>query len=122
MFVMAQCWANMKKKNLDDGLSHPEKLGTTLEHAGVAVTVTTLTDVFAFGVVTQMPGLAAFCVCTAISLGSIYLLQISWFSAWMSLDEERIAAGRDGLVPCVVHGKDHRPSSCSQKEYGAMVM
>ena len=124
MFVMAQCWANMKKKNLDDGLSHPEKLGTTLEHAGVAVTVTTLTDVFAFGVgaVTQMPGLAAFCVCTAISLGSIYLLQISWFAAWMSLDEERIAAGRDGLVPCVVHGKDYKPSSCSQKDYGSIIM
>jgi len=124
MFVMAQCWANMKKKKLDEGLTHAEKLGTTLEHAGVAITVTTVTDVFAFGVgaVTQMPGLAAFCVCTAISLASIFILQISWFAAWMSLDEERIAAGRDGLVPCVVHDKDYRPSSCSQKEYGAMVM
>ena len=124
MFVMAQCWANMKKKKLDEGLTHAEKLGTTLEHAGVAITVTTVTDVFAFGVgaCTQMPGLAAFCVCTAISLGSIFLLQISWFAAWMSLDEERIAAGRDGLVPWVVHDKDFKPSRCSQKEYGAAVM
>ena len=50
MFVLCQCWANLKKKKLDDGLSHPEKLGTTMKHAGVAITVTTITDVFAFGV------------------------------------------------------------------------
>ena len=68
-----------------------------------------------------MPGLAAFCVCTAISLGSIYLLQISWFTAWLSLDEQRIAAGRDGLVPCVVH-KDFRPSKWSQRDYGDIVV
>ena len=46
-----------------------------------------------------MPGLESFCVCTAIGLGSIYLLQISWFVAWMSLDEKRISAGGDGLQP-----------------------
>lgn len=50
MFVIAQCWSNMKKNTLNDGLSHPEQMGKTLKHAGVAVTVTTLTDVFAFGV------------------------------------------------------------------------
>ena len=68
-----------------------------------------------------MPGLGAFCVCTAISLGAIYLLQISWFAAWMSLDEERIAAGRDGLVPCIVH-KDFQPSACSRTSYGDIIV
>ena len=68
-----------------------------------------------------MPGLAAFCVCTALSLGSIYLLQISWFVAWMSLDERRIAEGRDGLVPCLVH-EDFKPSKCSRTNYGDIVV
>ena len=40
------------------------------------MTVTSFTDVFAFGVdaFTQMPGLQSFCVCTA--LGCIYVLQV----------------------------------------------
>ena len=49
-----------------------------------------------------MPGLQSFCVCTALALGAIYLLQITWFVAWMSLDEKRIAVGRYGCLPCIV--------------------
>ena len=68
-----------------------------------------------------MPGLESFCVCTAIGLGSIYLLQISWFVAWMSLDERRIASGHDGLLPCIVH-EDFKPTACSQKTYGDVIV
>lgn len=50
-----------------------------------------------------MPGLQSFCVCTALALGAIYLLQITWFVAWMSLDEKRIATDRNGCLPCIVH-------------------
>jgi predicted RND superfamily exporter protein len=91
-------------------------MGIALKHAGVSVTVTSLTDVFAFGVgaVTQMPGLESFCVCTAIGLGSIYLLQVSWFVAWMSLDEKRVAGGADGILPCIVH-TDYKGSGSSDR-------
>ena len=48
-------------------------------HAGVSLTVTTVTDVsaFAVGAVTLMPGLQSFCVTTALALAAIYLLQVS---------------------------------------------
>jgi len=123
MFVIVQCWTNMNKDPRSLGLSIPDKMGIALKHAGVSVTVTSLTDVFAFGVgaVTRMPGLESFCVCTAIGLGSIYLFQVSWFVAWMTLDEERIRSGRDGLIPCVVH-RDHQPSHCSQNKFGSKVL
>ena len=68
-----------------------------------------------------MPGLESFCVCTAIGLGSIYLLQISWFVAWMSLDEKRISAGGDGLLPCIVH-QDYKPPACSERNYGDWIV
>ena len=68
-----------------------------------------------------MPGLESFSVCTAIGLGSIYLLQVSWFVAWMSLDERRIATGRDGLLMCVVH-KDYKPSPCCKQNLGDVVV
>ena len=41
-----------------------------------------------------MPGLQSFCVCTAIALGSIYVLQLTWFTAWLVIDERRRAANR----------------------------
>ena len=51
----------------------------------------------------NMPGLQSFCVCTAIGLGSIYLLQVTWFTAWLTLDEGRIELEGDGLIPCYTH-------------------
>ena len=60
-------------------------------------------------------------MCTAIGLGSIYLLQISWFVAWMSLDEKRIGAGGDGILPCIVH-QDYQPPACSQTDYGQLIV
>ena len=50
MFVIVQCWTNMKRDPTSQGLSIAEKMGIAFKHAGVSVTVTSLTDVFAFGV------------------------------------------------------------------------
>ncbi len=48
MFVVVQCWNNLPVSDAQDDL--PERMGLALKHAGVAITVTSLTDVFAFGV------------------------------------------------------------------------
>ena len=50
MFVIVQCWTNMKRNPSSQGLCIADKMGIALKHAGVSVTVTSLTDVFAFGV------------------------------------------------------------------------
>ena len=60
-----------------------------------------------------MPGLQSFCVCTAIALASIYVLQLTWFTAWLVIDERRKEGRRDGLLPCLVHREDYQPASCS---------
>ena len=57
-----------------------------------------------------MPGLQSFCVCTALALASISLLQLSWFSAWLGLDERRREAGRSSLLPCLLHPQSSKPS------------
>lgn len=119
MFVIVQCWRNLNQDSEAARLPLPERIGKAMRHAGVSVTVTSLTDVFAFGVgaVTQMPGLQYFCICSAIGLGVIFLLQVSWFVAWMSLDEKRIESGRDGVLPCIVH-RDYQPSTCTPRING----
>jgi len=111
MFVIVQCFFNMKRAQKLN-LEVDEEIGLALKHAGVSVTITTLTDVFAFGVgaATRMPGLESFCVTCAIALAAIFLLQISWFTAFLSIDEKRIRGGRDGLIPCYVHKKLTPPS------------
>ena len=46
MFVIVACWKNLNLGN--SKVSLPEKIGRTLQHAGVSITVTTMTDIAAF--------------------------------------------------------------------------
>ena len=50
-----------------------------------------------------LPGLQAFCISCAIALASVFLLQTSWFVAYVTLDQKRIADRRDGCFPCIKH-------------------
>merc|ERR1719510_612341 len=105
MFVIVQCLYNLESSDVGE-LSIEERMGLTLKHAGVAITVTSLTDMFAFGIgaVTILPGLQAFCISCAFAIGAIYLLQASWFVACLSLDEKRIKDKRNAFCPsCVKH-------------------
>ena len=66
------------------------KIGKTLEKilsSGVAVSVTTFTDVIAFfvGSNTVLPGLQSFCIYAAVAIFAIYALQVTHFVAWFSL-------------------------------------
>ena len=49
MFVIVQCFNNLSKEEKAIP-SVPERIGLTMKHAGVAITVTSLTNVFAFGI------------------------------------------------------------------------
>ena len=49
MFVIVQCWYNLKEDEVS-GKSVHEKIGLTMRHAGAAISVTSITDVFAFGI------------------------------------------------------------------------
>ena len=105
MFVITQCWNNLATK---PGLSRERRLGLTLAHAGLSITVTSVTDIAAFAVsaITLMPGLQSFCICTAVALAAIFVLSVTWFVAWMWLDECRIATGRNAILPCIKHKVD----------------
>ena len=37
-----------------------------------------------------LPGLQAFCIACAIAIAAIFILQTTWFVAWMTIDEMRI--------------------------------
>ena len=125
MFVIMQCLNNVKRSRAAAATSVPELMAETMAHAGVSITVTSVTDVVAFGVgyFTNMPGhvsphhvsrvtvlaagLQSFCIYASIGLGCIFVLQVTWLLAWLVLDERRILASRSGLLPCLRHQASH---------------
>ncbi|CAG0885312.1 unnamed protein product [Darwinula stevensoni] len=50
----------------------------------------------------------------------LYVFQTSFFVAWFTLDQRRIEANRDGLLPCVKH-RDWKPWACSQLRFGQII-
>ena len=106
MFVIVESWYNLDK-HIKETKPLDEQIALTLKDAGVAITVTSVTDICAFsiGCITILPGLKAFCLTCAIGITAVYLLQVSWFVAWLSIDQKRINSRRNGILPCIVHVK-----------------
>ncbi len=87
MFVIVQTWRNLDQEMKNDRLA--EKMGVAMERAGVAITVTSVTDVLAFAVggSTTLPALRSFCVFCGVGILFVYALQATWFVAWMTIDQ-----------------------------------
>ena len=128
MFVIIQCRNTLSAA--DKSKSVVERLGVTLRHAGVAITITSITNFIAFGIgaTTAMPALKSFCVYASIGILSIFFFQVgfinilldmdtmladmltvllclqnTWFTALLAVDEYRQEAGRDGCLCCLLH-------------------
>ena len=61
-----------------------------------------------------LPSLQSFCVFAAVGILAVYFIQATWFVAWFTLDQRRIEARRDGLLPCYTHRR-WTPNECSQR-------
>ena len=102
-----------------------EEMGLTMKHAGVAITVTSFTDIcaFAVGCITILPGLSSFCMTCALGIAAIYILQVTWFTAWLSIDTQRIKSKRNGCFPCCLkHKPDWEPFECTRLNYGTEIL
>ncbi|XP_033738754.1 patched domain-containing protein 3-like isoform X3 [Pecten maximus] len=113
MFVIVEAWKNLTPKELK--LPLVDRMALSLKHAGVSITVTSITDVvaFAIGASTVIPGLSGFCIYAALGILALYGLQATFFVACLTLDQRKVEATRDGCIPCYVH-KNYTPNSFSQ--------
>ncbi|XP_055956287.1 patched domain-containing protein 3 [Patella vulgata] len=116
MFVIVEAWRNLSPNELK--LPLPERIGTVLKHAGVSVTVTSITDVVAFGIgaSTVIPALSAFCIYAALGIFALYILQSTFFVACLAIDARRRQAHRNACICCYKH-QNYKPNSCSQKAF-----
>ena len=103
MFVIMQSFHTLTLEEKKLGLV--ERFGRTMKHAGAAITVTSITDVIAFGVggFTVLPALQSFCIYASVGIIATFIFQSTFFLAWFSLDQRRIEAGRNGCCCCYVH-------------------
>ena len=85
MFVIIQCWETLTEEQKKQ--SHVKKFGLTMQHAGTAITVTSVTDVIAFatGGFTVLPALRSFCIYASLGIVAIYIFQCTFFFAIFSL-------------------------------------
>ena len=114
MFVIVQSFDNLDEKEKQESLF--KRFGLTMRHAGVAITITSVTDLLAFGIgaSTVLPALSSFCVYAALGIVFVFFYMATFFLAWFSIDQRRSEAHRDGCICCLKY-KNWVPNSCSQK-------
>ncbi|XP_067935970.1 patched domain-containing protein 3-like [Watersipora subatra] len=116
MFVIIEAWNNLSAMEKQKPL--PEKVALTMKHAGVSITVTSITDfvAFAIGASTALPALKSFCVYAALGILFLFIMQSTFFVAWLTIDQRRQDATRDA---CCIWIKYYNfvPNSCSQREF-----
>ena len=114
-----------------------ERMGATMSHAGVAITITSITNFIAFGIgaTSSLPALRSFCVYASIGILTIFcfqvgiilprdvcqafltssVLQVTWFVALLTLDERRVERGRNGCCCCILQRPRDQPE-CEERE------
>ncbi|XP_005098950.1 protein patched homolog 1 isoform X2 [Aplysia californica] len=117
MFVIMGALNNLRPD--EQGYDIPHKMADVLRHAGVSITVTSLTDFVAFmiGATTIIPALRSFCIYAGVGIIALYVFQALFFSACLTLDLRRMEAGRNACCCCVKHDLPYEPNKCSQKQF-----
>ena len=97
MFVLINAF---EKTSID--ASPADRMSEAMASAGVSITITSVTDLFAFvlGITSALPALSEFCAFAAVGITADFLLQISFFAGFMTLDARREAARRPDGCPC----------------------
>ncbi len=87
-----------------------------MKHAGVAITITSVTDLLAFGVggSSVLPALRSFGVFAAIGIFSVFVFMITFFFACFSIDQRRLEADRNSFIWCHKH-PDYVPRNACQR-------
>mmetsp|Transcript_8790 Transcript_8790/g.15410 ORF Transcript_8790/g.15410 Transcript_8790/m.15410 type:complete len:927 (-) Transcript_8790:63-2843(-) len=104
-----------------------ERAADALQHAGVSVTVSSLTNVvaFALGSTTVIPDLSSFCKYAALTFFFLWIFLPTFFTAILVLNERRVLAGRLDVFCCFhdccskasddeVKGTEFKPSFLSR--------
>ncbi len=118
MFVIMQSFDNKLRDEQKTNIYEYEELfAIGLRHAGVAITITSVTDLLAFGIgaTTVLPALSSFCLYAAIGITFVFIFMLTFFLGFFAYDVRRMLDSRDACLCCLKKNHDYAPSQCSQK-------
>lgn len=87
-------------------IKHPDntdmRIGSALSESGPSISLTSVTDFFAFlvGATSVLPALQAFCTFAAVAIFIDFILQVTLFVVYVRYDEDRREAGKNDLFSC----------------------
>ena len=124
MFVIMQCFNNIESREENEGMSLPEKIALTMRRAGVAITLTSATDIAALlsAAFTIFPALHSVCITAVFAILFIFLMQSTWFVAWLTLDQRRIEEQRDSFFPCLVRNEWSKEKAQASRNWTKTLM
>ncbi|XP_031837456.2 patched domain-containing protein 3 [Nomia melanderi] len=117
-FLIMASWKEIHAHESSRNKPLKERIALMLGHAGSAITITSLTDVVAFiiGASTILPSLQSFCIYAAVGVFLTFLLQITFYVAFFTLDAQRIESKRNSIFPWIVHENYTQKFVSSQEE------
>jgi len=103
-------------KDTPKHLPVPERIKFTLVNGGLAITMTSLTDVAAFaaGAFAKVGAIQSFCTMAAVAIAIDYFLQITLFLAFLTWDRQREEANK--LVWCCCMTAGPGDSCCGDED------
>ncbi len=92
-----------EKKGYIYNMSNEEQIGTALKEISPNITIVSFVEILFFyiGYLMNIPFLQTFCLCGIFSILINFILQITIFIAFISLDDIRIENRRYDLLPCI---------------------
>ncbi|XP_014480960.1 PREDICTED: patched domain-containing protein 3-like [Dinoponera quadriceps] len=116
MFVIMQSLETMSAKDKSSGIA--ERIAKAIQVSGMSITVTSLTNMVAFGIgmTTVMPFLKSFCMFAATGILFLYVYEIMFFVSCLVYDERRLAAKKDGCC-CRPQRPDWQANECSKRDF-----
>lgn len=100
-FILANAWRRERAANLAD------RAADTLAHAGVSLTVSSLTNVLAFsiGSLTVIPDLSSFAKYAAFSLFFLWIYLCTFYVSVLTLNERRLRKNKLDCLCCITDGR-----------------
>ena len=89
------------------------------DFSGMAVSVTSVTNIVAFslGATTVIPALRSFCLFCSVGIMAIFIYTLTFFTACMVIDQRRIDERRDGCLCCYRHGDSWTPNKFTKTNW-----
>lgn len=102
MFIIYSAYRHTYSKS-GDKMDIAEVISNSLRQSGVSITITSLTDFFAFmvGLIADFKSVQIFCVYVGVSIIFCYFYQLTIFCGFLCVHVKRIEKANNSFIPCL---------------------